>query len=128
MRNIKRNAALVGASTIIAAFGVGGVMTAQASTGPDTGGSSVVQKDTEKQEAPEGSEAAETDDGPNVGKDANPNEEGHQDADESGEAEGPEGPEGAEAAETDDGPNVGKDANPDEPGHQDADESGEAAN
>ena len=74
MRNIKRNAALVGASTIIAAFGVGGVMTAQASTGPDTGGSSVVQKD------------AETNDGPDVGPDANPNEPGHQDADESGEA------------------------------------------
>ena len=125
MRNIKRNTALVGASAIIAAFGVGGVMTAHASTGQDSGSTSVVQKGTEK-EAPEGSEAAETDDGPDVGPDANPNEPGHQDADESGEAEGPEGAEGAEAAETNDGPDVGPDANPNEPGHQDADESGEA--
>ncbi len=122
MRNIKRSTAIVGAGAIIAVFGVGGAMTAHASTGQDAGSTSVVQTGTEK-EAPEGSEAAETDDGPNVGPDANPNEPGHQDADESGEAEGPEG---SEAAETDDGPNVGPDADPDEPGHQDADESGEA--
>ena len=80
MRNIKRNVALVGASTVIAAFGVGGVMTAQASPGEGSGTSrstSVVEQDNE---------ATETDDGPNVGPDANPNEPGHQDADESGEA------------------------------------------
>ncbi|MEK6974911.1 MAG: hypothetical protein AABY18_01050 [Candidatus Thermoplasmatota archaeon] len=48
--------------------------------------------------------------------DADPNEAGHQDADESGDAA-----ETAEGAE--DGPDQGPDADPNEPGHQDADDS-----
>lgn len=95
----KRNRylALVGSTALIAALGVGGAMTAQADTGttPDSGQS----------------EEGEMSDGPNVGPDADPNEPGHQDADESGE-------------ETETGPdtdtNTGPDADPSEPGHQDA--------
>ncbi len=79
MRNLKRGAAVIGATAVIAAAGLGGVMSAQAtpSNGPDK--TSV--------EEPESSEVAEVDDGPNQGPDANPNEPGHQDADESGESE-----------------------------------------
>ena len=123
MRNIKRNVAVIGAGAVIAGFGIGGVMTAQAATSTQGSDTSVVQTDTRKGEGPEGTEAAESDDGPDVGPDANPNEPGHQDADESGEAESSEGTEAAESGEADDGP----DANPNEPGHQDADESGESA-
>ena len=109
MRNIKRNAALIAASAVIGALGIGGVMSAQADTATKAPASSSVQS------GPTGAE--ETADGPDHGPDANPNEPGHQDADESGEAEG--------AHETADGPDHGPDANPNEPGHQDANESGE---
>ena len=80
----------------IVALGAGGAMTAQAVDGatPDSGQS----------------ETGETSDGPNVGPDANPNEPGHQDADESGE----------ETETADDDTNTGPDADPNEPGHQDA--------
>ncbi len=118
MRNLKRNVAVVGASAIIAALGLGGVMSAQASTNAPTPSTSHVQKSGGTEAA---GESAEKSDGADVGPDANPNEPGHQDADEKGEAAGE-----SESA-TDDGPNVGPDANPNEAGHQDADESGDAA-
>ena len=128
MRNLKRNASIAGAAVILAALGIGGAVTAQASTNNPA---PIVQQsdgDGEVDDATEveGSEGAEeTNDGPNQGPDANPNEPGHQDADESGETDSEEadGTEGAE--EANDGPNQGPDANPNEPGHQDADESGE---
>jgi len=77
MRNLKRNAALIASTAVIASAGVGGVMAAQAnssSSGDSTDESS--QTDVE-----------ETSDGPDQGPDANPNEPGHQDADESGEGQ-----------------------------------------
>jgi hypothetical protein len=117
MRNLKRNVALVGATGVIAAAGLGGVMSAQANT--STSGTPSVQNT----EAPETGAA---DDGPNQGPDANPSEPGHQDADESGDAQGTEGTgKGAEKSGTEDGPDQGPDANPNEPGHQDADGYGE---
>jgi len=115
MKNLKRTAAITGAGAILAALGIGGAVTAQATT--HNPAPTVQQSDGEV----EGAE--EANDGPDQGPDANPSEPGHQDADESGEAEGAEGAEGAE--EANDGPNQGPDANPNEPGHQDADETGE---
>ncbi len=120
MRNLKRNAAIAGAAAILAALGIGGAVTAQATTNDPA---PIVQQsdgDGEADDATEVEGAEETNDGPNQGPDANPNEPGHQDADETGEAEGAEG-----AEEANDGPNQGPDANPNEPGHQDADETGE---
>jgi hypothetical protein len=117
MRNLKRNAAVTGAAAILAALGIGGAVTAQASTNDPA---PIVQQSDDATEV-EGTE--EADDGANQGPDANPNEPGHQDADESGETEGAEEAEGTE--EADDGPNQGPDANPNEPSHQDANESGE---
>ena len=75
MRNLKRNVALVGSTAAIAAVGLGGVMSAQADTSSTP---STSQSDTAQ-------ESTETEDGPNQGPDANPNEPGHQDTDESGE-------------------------------------------
>ena len=111
MRNIRRNAALIASTAVIASVGIGGVMAAKAndSTSPDK---STVQTP--------GNGAEETSDGPDQGPDANLNEPGHQDANESGEADEADG-----AEETSDGADQGPDANPNEPGHQDADESGE---
>jgi hypothetical protein len=60
------------------------------------------------------------------GPDANPNEPGHQDANQKDEAATEGGSTGESESATDDGPNVGPDANLNEPGHQDADESGDA--
>ncbi len=123
MRNIKRNVAIASAAAILSALGIGGAVTAQATTNDSA---SIVQQsdgDGEVNDATEVEGAEEADDGPDQGPDANPNEPGHQDADESGETEGAEGAEGAE--EANDGPDQGPDANPNEPGHQDADESGE---
>lgn len=111
MRNLKRNVAITGAAAILTALGIGGAVTAQAT--PNSPAPIVQQSDGD----------GEVNDGPNQGPDANPNEPGHQDADESGEAEGAEAAEGAEEAS--DGPDQGPDANSNEPGHQDADESGE---
>jgi hypothetical protein len=114
MRNLRRNAAITGAAALLAALGIGGAVTAQATTQHPA--PTVQQSDG-------GGEVEEANDGADQGRDANPNEPGHQDADESGEAESPEGAEGAD--EANDGPDQGPDANPNEPGHQDADESGE---
>jgi len=93
MRNLKRNAAITGAVAILAALGVGGVVNAQASTHnpapivQQSDGDGEVDDATEV-EGSEGAEGAEeTNDGPNQGPDANPNEPGHQDADEFGETE-----------------------------------------
>jgi hypothetical protein len=117
MRNLKRNAAVVGASAIIAALGVGGVMSAPANNAHAPSHSQVQKSAGDEAAAKEPRRAY----GPDVGPYANPNEPGHQDANEKGENAGE-----SESA-TDDGPNVGPDANPNEPGHQDADESGDAA-
>jgi hypothetical protein len=76
MRNLKRTAAVVGASAIIVALGTGGVVAAQANSSPAPHGQ-VKQAKSE--------EGAETNDGPDVGPDANATEPGHQDADEAGE-------------------------------------------
>jgi hypothetical protein len=123
MRNLKRNAALGGAAALLAALGFGGVVSAQAAPHDTT--APVVQKSDGGGEANDATQppgAEEAKDGPDQGPDANPNEPGHQDADETGEPEGVEG-----AQEANDGPDQGPDANPNEPGHQDADETGEAA-
>ncbi len=121
MRNPKRNAALGGAAALLAALGFGGVVSAQAAPHDTTAPTAQRSDgDGEVNDATETKGAEEADDGPNQGPDANPDEPGHQDADETGETEGTEG-----AEEADDGPNQGPDANPDEPGHQDADETGE---
>jgi len=101
MRNLKRNAAITGAAAILAALGIGGAVTAQASTHNPA---PIVQQsdgDGEVDDATEVEGVEEANDGPDQGPDANPNEPGHQDADQ------------------------GPDANPNEPGHQDADETGE---
>ncbi len=87
MRNLKRNAAITGAAAILAALGVGGVVNAQASTHNPA---PIVQQsdgDGEVDDAAEVEGTEEANDGPDQGPDANPNEPGHQDADESGEAE-----------------------------------------
>ncbi len=81
MRNLKRNAAITGAAAILAALGIGGAVTAQASTHNPA---PIVQQSDGNGEV-EGAE--EANDGPNQGPDANLNEPGHQDADESGETE-----------------------------------------
>ena len=80
MRNLKRNVALIGSTAVIAAAGLGGIMTAQAdnSTNPNQS-----QSSDEKDEKGEGNEADEG----NQGSDADLKEPGHQDADESGETE-----------------------------------------
>ena len=86
MRNLKRNVAITGAAAILAALGLGGVVAAQASDNP----TSIVQQsdgDGEVDDATEVEGTEEADDGANQGPDANPNEPGHQDADESGETE-----------------------------------------
>jgi len=77
MRNLKRNVALVGSTAVIAAAGLGGVMSAQADTSSTPA--------TDQAEAAQ--EGAEAEDGPNQGPDANPNEQGHQDADDTGDTE-----------------------------------------
>jgi len=104
MTNLKRNVAIAASAGVIAALGFGGVMSANADTGPTP------------------SEGQEVSDGPNVGPDANANEPGHQDASDAGDA----AEESTESdSETNDGPNVGPDANANEPGHQDASDAGD---
>ena len=87
MRNLKRNAAITGAAAILAALGIGGAVTAQAT--PQNPAPAVQQSDGdgEVDDATEVEGAEEANDGPDQGPDANPNEPGHQDADESGETE-----------------------------------------
>jgi len=87
MRNLKRNAAITGAAAILAALGIGGAVTAQATTNDPA---PIVQQsdgDGEVDDATEVEGAEEANDGPDQGPDANPNEPGHQDADETGETE-----------------------------------------
>jgi hypothetical protein len=119
MRNLNRKAAITGAAAILAAVGIGGALTAQATANDPA---PIVQQSdgVGVGEVDDATEVDEANDGADQGPDANPNEPGHQDADESGETDGPEG-----AEEANDGPDQGPDANPNEPGHQDADESGE---
>ena len=84
MRTSKRTTIVASVAAALAALGVGGAVAAQATAEP----SSVVQQsdgDGETNDAAEGVE--EANDGPDEGTDANPNEPGHQDADESGETE-----------------------------------------
>ena len=81
MRNLKRNAAIAGAAAILAALGVGGAVTAQASTNDPA---PIVQQSEGDGEVEGAEEAA---DGPNQRPADNPNEPGHQDAAESGETE-----------------------------------------
>jgi len=86
MRNLKRNAAITGAAAILAALGIGGVVTAQATTHNPA---PIVQQsdgDGEVDDAIEVEGVEEANDGPDQGPDANPNEPGHQDADEAGES------------------------------------------
>lgn len=105
MTNMKRSLAIAAVAGVVAALGFGGVMSANASSAPAQG------------------EGTEVSDGPNVGPDVNPNEPGHQDASDAGDA----AEESAESeSKADDGPNVGPDANPNEQGHQDADDAGDS--
>ena len=91
MRNLKRNAAVISAGAVLAALGLGGVVSAQAADTANPPRNPVVQQSdgdgevNDAAEGPEKDEAQEAEDGPNQGPDANPNEPGHQDADESGE-------------------------------------------
>ncbi len=90
MKNLKRNAAIASTAAILAAVGIGGTVAAQAATHSNPT-QSVVQSDGdgEANDATEVEGAAEVEDGPdegNQGPDANPNEPGHQDADETGES------------------------------------------
>ncbi len=86
MRNLKRNAAIAGGTAILAALGVGGTMAAQASDSPNQT-QQQSDGDGEVDDATEVEGAEETDDGADQGPDANPDEPGHQDADESGETD-----------------------------------------
>jgi hypothetical protein len=80
MKNLKRNIAITSTAAILAAVGIGGTVAAQAATDSPT--QSVVQSDGDG----EVNDATEINDGPDQGPDANPNQPGHQDADETGEA------------------------------------------
>jgi hypothetical protein len=106
MKNLKVRIALVAATGVIGAVTVGGVLAAQADS--PQGGSN---PDHTSQ-----SDGETNDDATDTGPDADPNEAGHQDADDQNEGE-----EGVET--NDDATDTGPDANPDEPGHQDADDS-----
>ena len=79
MSSIRRNLALITSSAVIASVGIGGVMAAQADNPAAPNQPSVEHSD-------EGG-ADEVEDGPDQGPDADLNEPGHQDADESGESE-----------------------------------------
>ncbi|GAA1807852.1 hypothetical protein GCM10009795_061320 [Nocardioides hankookensis] len=97
MKHLKRNAALVAATAVIAAVGIGGVMTATADSPRGSGHSQTEKSDgdgeidddgTEVGEV-DGAEEAETnDDATDTGPDANPNEPGHQDASDAGDGDG----------------------------------------
>lgn len=90
MKKLNRTAAVVGTAAVLAALGLGGAVTAaQADTNPAPSTVQTSDGDGEVNDATEGTEteSQEAEDGPNQGPDANPNEPGHQDADESGETE-----------------------------------------
>jgi hypothetical protein len=90
----RRNAAVLAAAAVVGGLGIGGLASANAHSG-DTGPalrqvqpSEQSDGDGEADDATEveGTDGAEeANDGPDQGPDANPNEPGHQDADESGE-------------------------------------------
>ena len=92
MKNLTRNAALVAATAVIGAVGIGGVMTAQASSNDSGNTQSQTEKSDGDGEAPDATEVendGETnDDAGNTGVDANPNEPGHQDASDAGDGDG----------------------------------------
>jgi len=76
--NLKRNVAIVASAAVIAALGLGGVMSANADTG-------TTPSNTTVGESGQG-EGQDASDGPNVGPDTNANEPGHQDASDAGDA------------------------------------------
>ncbi|CAN5485843.1 hypothetical protein BH11ACT8_BH11ACT8_05620 [soil metagenome] len=135
---LKRNAAILAAAAIVGGLGIGGLVTANAdspSAGPKTGASTTDRGDGDG-EVPDAqeqqSDGESNDDGTDVGKDADPNEPGHQDATDAGDAaegaseandpnEAPEADEAqADGESNDDATDVGPDADANEPGHQDA--------
>ena len=87
----RRNAAVIAAAAIVGGLGIGGLATANADSGNTGPAPSQVHKSDGDGEANDATEvegqegAEETNDGADQGPDANPNEPGHQDADESGE-------------------------------------------
>ena len=103
MSRVRRSVAVIGSGAVLAALGLGGVMTAQADTSVPPSGNPTAEAE---------SEGAEVEDGPDVGRDANPNEPGHQDADDANDE--------ASENEADSDVNTGPDSDPNEPGHQDA--------
>ncbi|MCZ3389814.1 MAG: hypothetical protein LH645_12030 [Actinomycetia bacterium] len=115
MINRKRGFAIAAVAAVVAAIGVGGALSATASTVTPSDTGTTVNEPTQGEEQ-------QTSDGLNVGPDSNADEPGHQDASDAGDpAEESTEPDG----ETSDGPNVGPDANADEPGHQDASDAGD---
>lgn len=83
--NLKRNAALLGSAAVIAAVGLGGVMSANA--GPDTSPTHITQLEQSDGDGETADDLEQSDgdgeradDDTNVGPDADPNEPGHQDA------------------------------------------------
>jgi hypothetical protein len=98
MKKMTRNATAGTAALLLAGLGVSGAVMAQAQTSHpaavhqiSTQQSGAEQSDGDGEadpakEAAEGPEAVEENDGPDQGPDANPNQPGHQDADESGES------------------------------------------
>lgn len=95
MRNLRRNAAVVGGTAVITALGLGGVMSAQADTATTPSSPAVQRSDgtpidpdqTTRERSTEKPEVEQPEDGPDKGPDADPNEPGHQDADDAGEPE-----------------------------------------
>jgi hypothetical protein len=90
----RRNAAVLAAAAVVGGLGIGGLASANADSGNTGPAPSRVQPadqsdgDGEANDATEveGQEGAEeANDGADQGPDANPNEPGHQDADETGE-------------------------------------------
>lgn len=89
MKKLNRTTAVAGTVAVLAALGLGSAVTAAQAADTKPAAPSVQTSDGDGEakdatEAPE-KEAQEAEDGPNQGPDANPNEPGHQDADESGE-------------------------------------------
>ena len=78
MENLKKKIAIASTGAILAAVGIGGTVAAQAATDSPT--KSAVQSDGDG----EANDATEVEGA--EGTDANPNEPGHQDANETGEA------------------------------------------
>ena len=75
MHHLKRNVAMIASTAVLGTIGVGGLMAAHADSSPAPAHSSVQTSGT-----------TETNDGADQGPDANPNQPGHQDANETGES------------------------------------------